>query len=147
MNLAAKAGAAKPQPRVSELTRPFWEGALAGRLMIQRCMQEDCRRHVFYPRVCCPFCQGPHLEWVQASGRGSIVSHTTVRRTHHEGFDADAPYVFAAVALDEGPLIYGQLAGAPVDAPSLVGLAVAVEFAEHGPGRSMPVFRLDGRDG
>ncbi len=133
--------ALKPQPRVNDLTRPFWDGANERRLMIQRCTAAGCGKAVFYPRVCCPFCQGPTLQWVQAKGRGSIVSHTTVRRTHHDGFNAEAPYVFAAVALDEGPLMYAQLPGAPLEG-SLTGRPVIVDYAEHGPGRLMPVFRL-----
>jgi uncharacterized OB-fold protein len=129
----------KPQPRVNEVTRPFWEGANSGALMIQRC--GNCRRAVFYPRVCCPFCKAPDPPWERASGRGRVVSHTTVRRTHHDGFNADAPYVFAAIELDEGPCIYAQVPGAPLE-ESLVGRVVAVDFVEHGPGRMMPVFRL-----
>jgi uncharacterized OB-fold protein len=131
----------KPQPRVNALTRPCWDGVNQRRLMIQRCQQADCGRAVFYPRVCCPHCHGSRLQWIEASGVGTIVSHTTVRRTHHEGFDAEAPYVFAAVALAEGPVIYAQLPGAPLEG-SLTGSAVRVDYAEHGPGRLMPVFRL-----
>ncbi len=131
----------KPQPRVSELTRPFWDGANAGKLMIQRCTHADCSKAVFYPRVCCPFCKRPGLAWIEASGRGSVVSHTTVRRTHHDGFNHEAPYVFAAIELEEGPLLYAQMPGAPLD-DSLVGTAVRVDFREHGAGRQMPVFVL-----
>lgn len=131
----------KPQPRVNEVTRPFWDGANAGRLMIQRCLAPGCGKAVFYPRVCCPHCHGGQLAWVQATGSGVVVSHTTVRRTHHDGFNAEAPYVFAAVRLEEGPIIYAQLPGAPLE-ESLTGRPVQVEFAEHGPGRRMPVFRL-----
>ncbi|MEP6608370.1 MAG: OB-fold domain-containing protein [Burkholderiaceae bacterium] len=132
----------KPQPRVNGLTRPFWDGANERRLIIQRCAQSGCGKGVFYPRVCCPFCKGPKLKWFEASGRGRIISHTTVHRTHHDGFNAEAPYVFAAVVLDEGPYIYAQIPGAPMDSASLVGKPVVVDFAEHGPGRRMPVFRL-----
>jgi uncharacterized OB-fold protein len=138
---ATTSGVLKPQPRVSELTRPYWDGANNGKLMIQRCARPDCGRAVFYPRVCCPFCKGSQLNWIEASGRGRIVSHTTVRRPHHDGFNSEAPYVFAAIALDEGPCMYAQLPEAPLEG-SLVGRAVAVDFAEHGPGRRMPVFRL-----
>lgn len=132
----------KPQPRVTELTRPFWEGALDGRLRIQRCANPACAKAVFYPRVCCPHCHGAQLDWIDASGRGKVVSHTTVRRTHHDGFNADAPYVFAAIELAEGVLIYAQLPDAPTEAASLIGRSVTVDFVEHGPARRMPVFRL-----
>jgi uncharacterized protein len=138
----ATASAAKPQPRVTELTRPYWEGANERALMIQRCANPACAKAVFYPRVCCPYCHGPDLTWFQASGRGSIVTHTTVRRAHHDGFNASAPYVFAAVEIEEGACIYAEIPGAPVEGASLIGRPVTVDFVEHGPGRCMPVFRL-----
>jgi len=130
----------KPQPRITELNRPFWNGCNEGRLMIQHCLA--CEKAIFYPRVCCPFCQHGVLEWVQATGTGKVVSHTTVHRTHHEGFNAQAPYVFAAIGLDEGPCLYAELNGAPIDGTSLVGRRVQVEFAQHGPQLRIAVFRL-----
>lgn len=139
MNATDNKAVLKPQPRVTPLTRPFWDGANEGKLMIQRCA--SCGSAVFYPRVCCPFCQASELRWEAASGRGRVISHTTVRRTHHDGFNADAPYVFAAVALEEGPCIYAQIPGAPLEA-SLIGREVRVDFVDHGPGRKMPVFLL-----
>jgi uncharacterized protein len=132
----------KPQPRVTALTRPFWDGANERRLMIQRCTVPACGKALFYPRVCCPHCKSPALEWIQAAGKGRVISHTTVRRTHHDGFNADAPYVFAAIALEEGPCIYGQMPGAPSEGVTLSGRPVYVDFVEHGPQRLMPVFRL-----
>lgn len=130
----------KPQPRITELNRPFWNGCNEGRLMIQRC--RACEKAIFYPRVCCPFCQHGDLEWVQSSGRGKIISHTTVHRTHHDGFNAEAPYVFAAIELNEGPCIYGQLIGAPTEGPSLVKAVVEVTFVEHGPRQKLAAFTL-----
>jgi hypothetical protein len=130
----------KPQPRVTELNRAFWNGCNEGRLVIQRCAA--CKRAVFYPRVCCPFCRSGTLDWIEASGRGKIISHTTIRRTHHDSFNAEAPYVFAAVELEEGPCLYAQLRGAPTDGASLAGRAVAAEFVEHGPGLKIAAFHL-----
>jgi uncharacterized OB-fold protein len=130
----------KPQPRVTELNRPFWNGCNEGRLMIQRCAA--CSRAVFYPRVCCPFCRHGVLDWIQASGLGKVISHTTVQRTHHDSFNAEAPYVFAAVELEEGPCLYAQLRGAPTDGTSLIGRPVAAEFVDHGPGLKIAAFRL-----
>jgi uncharacterized OB-fold protein len=81
------------------------------------------------------------LIWIAASGRGQVISHTTVRRTHHDGFNGEAPYVFAAIELEEGPCIYAQVPGAPLES-SLIGRQVEVDFVEHGPDRLMPVFKL-----
>lgn len=74
-----------------------WHAALAeGRLDIQRCA--NCSRHVFYPRLVCPHCSGASLEWVAATGTGTVYSTTIVaRRAEHGG-----PYNVALVDLDEG---------------------------------------------
>jgi uncharacterized OB-fold protein len=132
----------KPQPRVTELNRRYWDGIDAGHLVLQHCLNHACRRAIFYPRVCCPYCQHAELEWREAAGTGRVISHSTIHRTHHDGFNDEAPYVFAAVELDEGVLVYAQLPGAPVDGESLIGRAVTADFVRHGPNRRMLVFRI-----
>ena len=131
----------KPPPRGTEVNRAFWEGYNDGRLTMQRCRNPDCRKTVFYPRVCCPHCQGAELDWVDVGRRGRIVSHTTVHRPHHDGFISEVPYVFAAIEI-EGAILYAQILDAPVDGTSLIGRTVSVEFAPHGPDRRLAVFRL-----
>jgi len=134
----------KPQPRVTEVNRRYWDGINAGRLVLQHCLNHACRRAIFYPRVCCPYCQHAELEWRAAGGMGHVVSHSTIHRTHHDGFNDEAPYVFAAVELTEGVLVYAQVPGAPIDGESLIGHAVTADFVPHGPNRRMLVFRLAG---
>jgi hypothetical protein len=41
----------KPQPRVTEINRPFWDACNSDRLMMQKCMAPQCGKMVFYPRV------------------------------------------------------------------------------------------------
>jgi uncharacterized OB-fold protein len=129
-----------PQPRITELNRPFWDGCRAGKLMLQRCTQAGCGRFVFYPRVCCPYCGCGELEWQQASGDGRLQSWTVVHRPGHAAFLADAPYVFAAVTLAEGPVIYGRML-VPADSTSLaIGTAVRVVFPDAAAGVVLPAF-------
>jgi uncharacterized OB-fold protein len=116
-----------PSPRINALNRPFWEGCRAGELRLQRCMDPACGRAIHYPRVCCPHCQSDQLSWISASGLGRVISHTTVRRTHHDGFNPLAPYVFAAIELVEGPLLYARLVGVGLD-ERLIGRQVRVRF-------------------
>jgi len=132
----------KPQPRVTEVNRPFWDGVNAGKILLQHCLNPQCRRVIFYPRVCCPYCHRADLEWKEVPPSGRIVSHTTVHRVHHDGFAVEAPYVFAAVELTGAALMYGQVGGAPTDGASLVGQAVHAEFVAHGPDRRLIRFRL-----
>jgi len=91
----------KPLPVPSDVSRPFWEGLRSREVRLQRC--RTCARFVFYPRRLCPFCLSEDLEWARASGRGKVYSYTIVRRAMHPAFQADVPYVFAIVELEEGP--------------------------------------------
>lgn len=90
----------KPLPEPSPVTRPFWDGLRAREVRLQRC--RECGRFVFYPRALCPYCLSDDLEWVRASGRGRVYSYTVVRRAMHPAFQAEVPYVFAIVELEEG---------------------------------------------
>ena len=127
-----------PQPRITDINRSFWDGCRANRLMLQRCTA--CGRFVFYPRVCCPYCGCGDLAWQQASGEGRLQSWTVVHRAGHDAFQADTPYVFAAVTLAEGPVLHGRMLEPP-DSPSLaVGSAVRVVFPPADGGVVTPAF-------
>lgn len=91
----------KPVPVPSDVSRPFWEGLKSREVRLQRC--RACDRFVFYPRSLCPFCLSEDLEWASVSGRGKVYSYTVVRRAMNPAFQADVPYVFAIVELEEGP--------------------------------------------
>jgi uncharacterized OB-fold protein len=133
----------KPLPRICDVNRPFFDGCNAGRLVLQHCADPDCGKAVFYPRVCCPYCGGGRLEWREAKPAGRIVSITLVHRPQHEVFYDAVPVPFAAVALDAGPLIYGELVSPPARAEGLTGAAVRVVFREHARGQKLPYFELD----
>lgn len=76
----------------------FREFLASGRFMIQR--SRSTGGYVFYPRVAEPGTGATDLEWVEASGRGTVHSYTVVaqnalsrrrtvaaegRRHHHQG--------------------------------------------------------------
>jgi uncharacterized protein len=129
-----------PQPRITEINRPFWDGCRAGKLMLQRCTDAGCGRFVFYPRVCCPYCGGGELAWRQASGDATLRSWTIVHRPGHAAFLTEAPYVFVAAMLAEGPLMYGRMM-VPPDAESLsIGGKLRVVFLEGATGAVLPAF-------
>ena len=105
---------AKPLPAPSPVTQPFWDGLREGELRIQRCL--DCAKYVFYPRTACHYCLSDRLEWVKASGRGTLYSFTIVRRAMNPAFQADVPYVFAIVELEEGPRVTTNIVNCPLEA-------------------------------
>jgi len=99
----------KPVPIVNPWARPFWEAARKGQLVIQRC--QDCKKHIFYPRICCPHCFSDRVEWVEASGKGRIYSYTVVENNAPSAFIRDMPYVIAIVKLEEGVQMLTNIVG------------------------------------
>jgi uncharacterized protein len=65
-----------------------------GRFMIQR--SRSTGRHVFYPRVAVPGTGETDLDWVEASGTGTVYA-ITVNRSR------EGSYNVALIDLDEGP--------------------------------------------
>jgi uncharacterized protein len=68
----------------------------AGRFMLQR--SRSSRRYVFYPRVLEPLTGATDLEWVEASGGGTVYATTVSRRRSEQGGDVN----IALIDLDEG---------------------------------------------
>lgn len=135
----------RPAPKLNDINRPFWEGCNDDRLMIQRCAAESCRRYVFYPRVCCPSCGGGTLDWHQASGKARVLTFTIVHHPLNEALRADTPFVFAAVALEEGPTLYTRLEVDPGATDDLLDRPLIVSFrADQLPDQKIPFFRVQG---
>jgi uncharacterized OB-fold protein len=101
-----------PDPPVTDLTRPFWAGAQAGELRLQRCTQ--CG-HIRYPvSTICPRCLAGSAEWTPMSGRGTVQSYVVFERAYHEAWQDRVPYVVALVELDEGPVFLTNVVGVPL---------------------------------
>lgn len=127
----------KPVPVPTPETKPFWDGAAAGELRIQRCL--DCGRPFFYPRTLCPNCGSEHVEWFTASGRATLYSYVINHRPAR-GFEDEGPYAIAVVQLAEGPRMMTNIVGAEADGLA-VGLPVEVVFHDTGEGAALPRFR------
>lgn len=82
----------------------FQEFLAQGRFMIQR--SRSSGRHVFYPRVAEPGSGNTDLEWVEASGRGSVYATTVVRVK-----PPAQSYNVALVDLEEGPRLMSRVEG------------------------------------
>lgn len=120
---------ARPLPNPTPLTRPFWDGARRRELCIQRC--RACRSFVFYPRYFCTVCGSDALEWVQASGRGTVFTYTVARRPTHEAFADRVPYVIAVVELEEGPKLTTNIVGVDPEQVA-IGMPVHATFDDVG---------------
>jgi uncharacterized OB-fold protein len=121
-----------PAPAINPETRPFWDAAAQGRLMVKKCLQ--CGEAHFYPRSICPFCHSDRTEWLAASGRGTIYSYSIMRR-------APEPYAIAYVALEEGPKMLTNLVDCVFDEIA-IGKAVRLAWQPSDGGPPVPMFTL-----
>ncbi len=113
----------RPTPPPSALSRPFWEAAHAGKLVLQSCAACGKVRH--YPRLLCDACYSDAVLWVPASGRGSVHSWTVSHHAYHPAFVAELPYTLVTVDLEEGVRALGRWLGE--DGP-VIGLPVQGRF-------------------
>lgn len=93
-------GYKKPLPKPTPWSKPFWDGCKNKKLLIQRC--KDCEKHIFYPKLFCPFCLSNNLSWIEATGKGKIYTYTVVYSYQPTEFSEDVPYIIAVINLDEG---------------------------------------------
>jgi uncharacterized OB-fold protein len=126
-----------PAPRPTPETLPFWEGAAAGELRVQRC--HSCERHYFYPRPFCPRCFSDEVEWTVASGDARLVSYVINHRPLPP-FDPSRPLVVALVELAEGPRMMSNIIGVEPEPSALeLDMPLKVSFARRGD-YALPVF-------
>lgn len=96
-----------PLPELTPLTTPYWTALQEGRLTYQKC--EFCS-HTWLPaREECPTCLSDSVCWVDASGRGKLISWVVYHRPVHEYFGDKVPYTVAIVELEEGPRLMTNL--------------------------------------
>jgi hypothetical protein len=107
------------EPDRSEPVHPeqdFLAYLQAGRFMLQRSRQSG--RYIFYPRVAEPGTGSTDLEWVEASGVGTVYSTTVIRQK-----PPTPSYNLALVELAEGPRMMSRVEGV---APEKVRIGMRV---------------------
>lgn len=127
----------KPIPLPNEDTESFWDGCREHRLLFQRCRR--CGAVRFYPRILCLACSSTDAEWIEASGRGRVYSHSTVHRAPTPAFRADVPYVLAIVELEEGVRMMTNIVGCSPDEVH-IDMPVRVEFEPLTDAITLPKF-------
>jgi hypothetical protein len=124
-------------PLPDSATRPFWEAAARGELIVQWC--EACGQAQFHPGPMCRSC-GAEPEWKQSTGRGSVYTFTVVHQSRTPPFDQLVPYVVAMITLEEGPRMMTNIIDCPAD-EVYVGMPVEVAFAGEVDGIALPFWR------
>jgi uncharacterized protein len=131
---------AKPLPRITPDSQPFWDGCKAHRLLLPFC--HDCAKPHLPPEPVCPFCFSDRLEWREASGRGTISTWTVVHQPWFAAFKDDIPYNVVQIELEEGPRLTASIVGAD-NSVLEVGLAVRVTFEDVSESITLPRFLRD----
>jgi len=111
-------------PTPDDDTRPFWDGAAQGRLLIKRCA----------------YCWSHDVSWEQARGTGTVYTYSVVHKNDLPPFNERVPYVAAIVELDEGPRMMTNVVDCDTEAVA-VGMPVEVAFRALDDELTIPVFR------
>lgn len=95
-----------PLPDLSDaVTRPFWEGASRGKLMLQRDRRTGATHWPPKPL----YWAGGDLEWFEASGGGEVYTYVVGYAPFLPAFEHLLPLVMAVVQTDEGARLVGYL--------------------------------------
>ena len=125
-----------------QFTKPFWDAANEGRLVIQNC--KACNRLQNPPGATCSQCgSGDNLEWKEMSGRGKIYNYGVVYDCPVRVLKELLPFNLAVITLDEDPGIQmlSHLPGTPLDEVP-VGGSVEVVFEATANGQKVPEWRV-----
>ena len=126
----------RPRPAVTADSTFFFEGARAGKLLIQRC--SSCGRLRHPPAPACRSCRSLDWDTVEASRRASLYSYVVV---HHPQVPAfDYPLVIGLAELEEGTRLVADLEGVePADVRIGMPLVVTLEAVDEE--LTLPVLR------
>ncbi len=119
-------------PAINPETKPFWDAAAKGQLMIKKCLA--CGELHYYPRSICPFCHSDRTEWQAASGKGTVYSYSVMVR-------APEPYALAYVTLEEGPRMMTNIVDCNFD-DIKIGKPVKLVWKSSEGGPAVPMFTL-----
>jgi uncharacterized protein len=141
MNASTPAPASGPRfdlPTIEDETRPFWDAAKAGQLMIAKC--GGCGKVHYYPRPMCPHCWSENVALTPASGKGTLYTWSTVFMNDLPPFKEMLPYVAAQVDLEEGVRVTTNIIDCdPNDLA--IGMTVSLAFRDLNDEISVAVFR------
>ncbi len=126
----------KTVPTIYPETQFFWDGAKAGKLMLQSCT--DCDKAYYPPRPFCPACGSRAVKAFEASGKGRLYSYVI---NHMPAPGYTPPFTVAVVELEEGPRMMSNILECPADPDALVlDMPLEVTFEPRGD-INIPQFR------
>ncbi|MCX4533430.1 Zn-ribbon domain-containing OB-fold protein [Streptomyces sp. NBC_00841] len=125
-------------PEPDDFTRPYWDAAAEGNLLLRRCRACGAAHH--YPREFCPTCWSEDVDWERASGRATLYTWSVVHRNDLPPFGSRVPYTAAVVDLAEGPRMMTEIVDCEESALA-IGMELHVAFRQEEGCEAVPVFR------
>lgn len=126
----------KPLPATTPETQFYWDGAKAGKLLLNHCT--PCDAAYFPPRPFCPKCGSRDVTVQEASGKGRLYSYV-ISELPAQGYRP--PFTIAVVELDEGPRMVSNILDCPATPEALeLDMTLEVTFEDRGD-VTVPQFR------
>lgn len=123
-------GLAQPIPSADGLDEPYFAGANAGKLVLQRC--QSCKKFQWGPEWICHHCHAFDLGWQEVEAKGVIYSYERVWHPVHPALKEQGPYIVVLVDIPhaDNVRLLGNLLGDP-RAPVKIGSSVKAIFEHH----------------
>jgi len=129
----------RPVPVPLNFSKPFWDAAKEGILLLQYCPVSG--KYQFYPRPVSVYTGKRNLEWRRASGKGTVYTYTITHRAPPP-FKNVPPFIVATVELDERVRIMTNLVNCTVDQVR-IGMPVRLTWVVINEEFKYPVFEPD----
>jgi uncharacterized OB-fold protein len=115
----------------------FYKFLSQGKLMAGKCLK--CGKTHLPPRPLCDNCYSQEFEWVEAPGRGKLLTYTIIYIAPTQ-FLSLAPYAVGIVELENGLRIPGMIQGASPNQLK-VGMELVLDFGTCGTAQSWPQWQ------
>ncbi|MCR4399880.1 MAG: zinc ribbon domain-containing protein [Syntrophomonadaceae bacterium] len=103
------------------IIKRYYDGLAEGKLLATHC--DFCDAYTFPPTTACEHCGNPDVEWVELSGKGTLLfaSHGAAPPPNARFVDI-APYTYGHIVLAEGPVVQGIITGVKAEPEELQAL-------------------------
>ncbi len=123
-------GLPTPIPMNDGLDKPYWDGLLEGKILVQRC--GDCGNWQWGPEWICHSCNSFNMNWTEIAGEGTIYSWERPWDPVHGSLKDHGPYLVVLVELPQAGNVrmIGNLLGDPTQEVT-IGTKVKAVIERH----------------
>ncbi len=124
-------------PTDNPVTEPYWAATREKKFLIQRCTQTE--KYQFFPRAASIHAFGVPVEWVEATGRGTVYAVSVIHRPANPMMADKVPYAVALIDLEEGVRVVSNVVGCSPESVT-IGQKVKLIWEVLSDGRHLPLF-------